>query len=647
MQSGIDVPLRVLTFNLWGIFNSKKKEARMRFFATKIDHYDVILLQEQFTEADFEVIWSCAPAAVQSSWYHRRFPSSFYGSGCTVLSRYPILQTFFHTFPLQGYPEMILHGDFFANKGVAMTRIAVPIARGDGTLAQQVVTLYTTHLVAVYQKVSQLQSWRNERYLPYRISQAISLAQFIAATSTPGDAVVIGGDFNSSQRSLEVQMMLICLKRRGYDLRSALPSPPPASAMKELTMSAAERRRGQQLHTFSDRNAFNAMKTSYFKLLKMEADIPAQIDHLFFSRESFSLQPFDDCPDVAEGYPSTIDTVPQGLVVFAAREVYAPPTPSRWQRRLRGVTEAMEARWTALSTPAPAATAPCTAVVMLHRALKWLASSAAPVSPSSGGPAPGERAEYYPLSDHYGVAARVALRATQPSPAGGAVLEQQHPTLTEDEAMVVQTVESFLSSHVEKLRKEIKITRWIAGTAVLSLGIQIWGLRYIARQEAARTAVLLEQTYILGREYQASRAAPVAPAAPRSETGAPMSFKEVVSRVSTVLHLSPPERSSAVTAVQLDGRKDGSYFSHDGRSGGANESSAPNAATVQHALQEAGLHEMLHLVSLKPLWATIGMTSIINAVLTVIGTASLAIGMLQRAGNASILEDQVREVSRL
>lgn len=87
------------------------------------------------------------------------------------------------------------------------------------------VHLYTTHLVAVYEKLTELQDWGQERYLPYRLSQSIALANFVTNTSQPSDHVIVAGDFNSSQGSLEVQIFKILLKRRKFHLGSALPSP--------------------------------------------------------------------------------------------------------------------------------------------------------------------------------------------------------------------------------------------------------------------------------------------------------------------------------------------------------------------------------------------------------------------------------------
>lgn len=260
------VRLRVLTYNVWGVFNSKLRLERLKRFAHKIPNYDIIVLQEQFLEEDFILMWNQLPLKIQDTFYYKRFTSSFYGSGCTMISRFPIVQSMFHAFPLQGYPEMVLQGDFYAQKGVALGTVLVPLSFleggpeegevGGGTRASThptpttntrevgegelrtvpsssssasfvPVRVYTTHLVAVYTRISQLEDWRTERYLPYRISQAISLAQFVSNTAHPDDPIIIAGDFNCSPGSLELEIMRILLKCWGFHLESGLPRPLP------------------------------------------------------------------------------------------------------------------------------------------------------------------------------------------------------------------------------------------------------------------------------------------------------------------------------------------------------------------------------------------------------------------------------------
>ncbi|KAK7201843.1 inositol phosphosphingolipid phospholipase C-Like [Novymonas esmeraldas] len=623
-----ELPLRVLTFNLWGIFNSKMREARMRHFASKIDHYDILLLQEQFSVEDFETIFRHASPAVQQSYDFCRFRSSFYGSGCAVISRYPIKHVFFHTFPLQGTPEMVLHGDFFANKGAAMVRIMVPVPAPDGGAGTvQEVTLYTTHLVAVYQKVSQLSSWRRERYLPFRISQALSFANFIMSTSRPADRIIVGGDFNCAQRSLEVQMLLILLRRHGYDLRSALP---PPRALLDAATTTQEQESAQQLFTYSYHNAFNAMKTSYFKLLRLEADIPAQIDHIFFSSRVFTLREFAQCPDVAAGYPRTLPDGANGLVVFTNNEVYVPPQPTWYGAVWHSILTGGRRR------------------------------------PGNGGKVAqhddaAARAEHlYPLSDHYGVAALLGMQvevAGSPTSLAGPGSEMRGAAvsaLTPDEARVVQTVVDYLEDYVCTLRSQIKTTRYLAATSIVLVATHIWVLHRLSAMEEARTAAMIEQLY----DIAAANTRPPTQVGPQSDrleavvrgVGVARDWvvgqtRHAVGVISTAAGRAPPppaqDRHEAV-AVQAEQR-----------------TTAPVVAAVDDAATAPAVEEdvaaaprpnfraVAEALAVRPLWASALASSAVNVTAAIVGTASLAIGMFQRAGNANILEEQVNQLKKL
>lgn len=623
MPSSDEVPLRVATFNLWGIFNSKMRDARMKVFASKIQNYDVLLLQEQFSPDDFDLIYQSASREVQETYYFRRFRSSFYGSGCAVISRYPVKQAFFHTYPLQGYPEMVLHGDFFANKGAAMVRVQIPVPGGEngGTVALQEVVFYTTHLVAIYQKVSQLPSWKQERYLPYRISQAISLANLILSTSRPTDRIVIGGDFNCSQRSLEVQMLLILLKRHGYDMQSVLPSP---RALLDTAKTDAERDQGLRLFTFSNRNAFNTMKTSYFKMLKLEADVPSQIDHIFFSRPAFTLREFPKCPDVEDAFPRRVNGQPNGLVIFTKNQVYVPPQPTLWG-----------SVWHSLIT-----------------------------GKSHGKAGDDSKADLYPLSDHYGVAAMLGMRVdeveqvTSPLTVSAAkAAATPKPALTDDEAKVMATVVEFLEGHVSMLRSQIRTTRILAATSLAVIAANLFVLHRLTLKEEKRTAAMLEQMYNVAtgatseatedegkrggkmaavkthltaatgwvaRHLHISLPASFAPKREEVKSTAPPALGEPASLPPAVIGVTTPSKDLsaadnelAVEAVMEAKRKD---------------ATRPDFAAIANAL------------AVRPLWATTWVSSTLNIAASVAGTAAFAIGMFQRAGNANILEEQVQQL---
>lgn len=394
--------IRVLTFNLWGIFNSKVRRQRMEAFAKKVANYDIILLQEQFSEADFRFIRESMPAEVREQRYFRRFDSGFYGSGCAVISVFPIESTFLHTYPLQGYPEMLLHGDYFANKSAALITVTVPCSSGP-----QKVRLYTTHLVAVYEKASRMTNPQEERYLPYRVSQAISFADFITATASPSDAIIIGGDFNAPQTSLELQLFRLLLKRRGFQLSSALPAVSPPQNIVDNMESG-------DYFTYSEQNRFNAMKTSYFKLLKLQGDLPTQIDHLFYNN-AFTVQDFQDCPDT------------DGKTAAAAGGKGGAHHHHRHHSET-GDEDGDDAG---------------RGVLVFTRNEVPFNSSAEPTMTS------------VPISDHFGVAVRLQLR-----PAGAATSSAADLTaaaqapLTEEEEAVLSGVEELLQFNAQRLHRQ-------------------------------------------------------------------------------------------------------------------------------------------------------------------------------------------------
>lgn len=679
------VELKVLTFNLWGIFNSKMREDRMAHFASKVEHYDIILLQEQFDPDDFTRMQSLVPEHVRKTRYFRRFPSGFYGSGCAVISRFPITSAFFHIYPLQGYPEMVLHGDFFANKGVALVKVAVPMER-NGAMVNQELILYTTHLVAVYQKVSQMSTWKKERYLPYRISQAISLADFVMNTSKPTDYIIIGGDFNSSQRSLEVQMMLILLKRKGYDLRSVLPTP---GNLLEQAHTEEQAEQARSMFTYSYRNAFNASKTSYFKLLKLEADIPAQIDHIFFNSAAFTLKSFEDCPDASPTFPFTIDAegngskVPTGVVVFTKNEVLRTQAPSRLARwadalRRRGQNNPQSP----LTRLANVLAAPGKDTSPTPSAGGAAAATTAAGGRSASPPfAADDALSRFPISDHFGVACRLQLRS-QP----GSALESNSPSedenwhhvtpstgsiaaavapgvaavpLTEEELLVVRSVQKFLGGFVRKLRHQVKVTRVMAAISISTVVLNLWFLRRAASAQEQRTALTLKQLYHMatdaawgggaGARRHGSAGLPAeedAHAAANSSSALdPAKLQTTAKRL---LSKTKEWAGGTLDAVGIHIKETPTATLSEGRQGHFPSSSSSSTAVVGGATGAPAVPDFFLLakeLSLRSVWTSLGLFTFVTAVGSVFSIGSFAVGMFQRAGNANILAEQVRLIS--
>ncbi|EPY26253.1 inositol phosphosphingolipid phospholipase C [Strigomonas culicis] len=481
---------------------------------------------------------------------------------------------------------MVLHGDFFANKGAALIKVDVPITGASGTMRVHEVLLYTTHLVAIYQKVSELPSWRDERYLPYRLSQAISLAEFITNTSKPSDTIIIGGDFNSSQRSLEVQMLLILLKRRGYTMRSVLPTP---STILETATSNMERAVANSTYTFSNKNAFNCCKTSYFKLLNMQSDIPSQIDHVFFNHAHLSLQPFEQCPDADPNYPFYVTVgekrVPSGVVVFTENQVRLPPSVPLARKVALLLESCAGSRRSYLGKNVRCFT-------------EWLAPHKSREEAEED--SDDDELALYPLSDHYGVAARFVLRAAgndTGSPGPDHPLNGDAPTavsLTEDEVMVVNSVVQFLESFTDKLKQQAGTSRYLALSCLATLLLHLYVLRNALDVQRERTAGALQQLYYM------------------SESGKLLPKVDAEGQTSSL-------RRWVVSALRRE-----------------------RGESSPHPPPDFGL--LAEELTLRPRWLSMSTAAVTNVVLSFTGIASFGIGMIQRMGNYNVLKEQVRQL---
>ncbi|CCW68526.1 unnamed protein product [Phytomonas sp. Hart1] len=617
--------MRVLTFNLWGIFNSKMKTERMMHFASKIENYDVILLQEQFDSKDLELIKQQLSPEIRERYHYSRFTTGFYGCGCAVISRYPILSAFSYVYPLQGFPEMLLHGDFFANKGVARVVVNVPLStpnRNNGEVRHQPVIFYITHLVAAYQKTRELPNRMDERYLLFRTSQTISLANYIINTSSPRNYLIIGGDFNSSQDSLEIRMMLILLRDKGYKMQSVLPLPVDFEkgcvnrAKKPLLIEPIH-----SLYTYSYRNAFNSSSTSYFKLLNQEADIPSQIDHIFYSSNTFQMASFEDCPDAAEGFPFYQEhegvRVPNGVIVFTANEVRRRSTSNflgGWMRvfynRLRGLGAGIESS----QTP------------HLNRANKEVVKDNNP-------------AGLYPISDHYGVGARLNLLAKWDGYNSNFAGSVVNPTLrvanfTQEDLEVTKEVVNLLQSHVLKLRKQMKVFRIISVVSFVIVIINAYSMMQAMSAQENRTAELLQRLYIVksGVTFAGNEGTPT------SNTWNE-EIRNFFGRNTQTFFSFIPNWFNLWVSKLLQTVGLGGIL---GFVNGASHSFTTNFDSKWLNIEtEPDFGFIAKSLAKRPFWTNAMFSSIIHVVASLLGFSAFLIGNIQRLGNAKVLGDEV------
>jgi len=173
--------VRVLTLNCWGIWLlSSDREARIAAIASHLAQgdYDIVLLQEVWCVSDFDLIRKEAGNCLPFSHF---FHIGAIGSGTCVLSKYALQDVTYHEYSLSGNPQDILHGDWYAGKGLGVCRIKIN---------DMDVRVFISHLHAEY-----LSS--KESYFSHRVSQALEASLWIKLASTGADLVILGGDFNS------------------------------------------------------------------------------------------------------------------------------------------------------------------------------------------------------------------------------------------------------------------------------------------------------------------------------------------------------------------------------------------------------------------------------------------------------------------
>ncbi len=105
--------LRVLSFNTWGVpLISRDRAARMRAIGRALMEInaDVIGLQEVFYAKDRRLLVEAAQRAgfTHSHYFH----SGVMGSGLLTLSRFPIVETSFLRFRLNGRPQDFVRVDY-------------------------------------------------------------------------------------------------------------------------------------------------------------------------------------------------------------------------------------------------------------------------------------------------------------------------------------------------------------------------------------------------------------------------------------------------------------------------------------------------------------------------------------------------------
>jgi len=176
-----NVDIKVFTLNCWGILGvSTHRVVRMRAIAQHLANsdYDLVLLQEVWVPSDFEHICKVTRYVLPFTHF---FDQGIIGTGTCVLSKVPIVDAVFHEFSMNGYPHQVLHGDWFAGKGLGVVTLDFQGLN---------IHVFVSHLHAEYCR-------RKDIYLGHRVLQALEAAQWVKLTSPGADLTIYAGDFNT------------------------------------------------------------------------------------------------------------------------------------------------------------------------------------------------------------------------------------------------------------------------------------------------------------------------------------------------------------------------------------------------------------------------------------------------------------------
>ena len=140
----------LLCRGLWIV--ATHRQARLKAIATRLaaSDYDVVALQEIWCQSDWqEIVKACA----QNLPYTHYFVSGVIGSGCAILSRFPIVETAVRHFTCNGRPQRLLHGDWLGGKCAVLARIQT---------SHGIIDTYTTHVAScfithIYREVAEQQ----------------------------------------------------------------------------------------------------------------------------------------------------------------------------------------------------------------------------------------------------------------------------------------------------------------------------------------------------------------------------------------------------------------------------------------------------------------------------------------------------------
>ena len=192
--------IRVLQYNIWGIFNSKDKAFRMDEIPKAIVALDpdIIAIEEAWASHSREQLISGLKASGYpiAGWHYWHKP---YGSGIMLISKYPIESLAFDEYRMRSPRTNLEH---YCSKGMGHAVLKTP----DGPL-----DFYLTHVLSRTPALFDAQGKviPDDPFRKDRILEMVQIDQFIHQSRNPqGRSLIAAGDFNVSPEMLEFHALL-------------------------------------------------------------------------------------------------------------------------------------------------------------------------------------------------------------------------------------------------------------------------------------------------------------------------------------------------------------------------------------------------------------------------------------------------------
>lgn len=201
---GEEFTVRVLTLNCWGLWlGARKRGQRIAGIVRYLqeNNYDIVFLQEVWVTSDFELIRN-ETSNIYRFAHLFRSGSVLGSSGIVILCKWLPKVIHFEPYSLNGSPFYPWHGDWFAGKGIAYSRVDF-----DGLSLH----LFSTHTHAYYKENEPVQ----DQYSVHRVCQSYQLARFITfirdtacnRKSDGKDLLIVAGDMNSTSSELPYKIL--------------------------------------------------------------------------------------------------------------------------------------------------------------------------------------------------------------------------------------------------------------------------------------------------------------------------------------------------------------------------------------------------------------------------------------------------------